>query len=201
MCEAFSCLPFDFFPKNYYIFYIKKTQNKTKKTFVYKKNEEIFAREVRVVDETGKNIGVLPTKEAIRLAADKGLDLIEIASAVTPPIVKIESYDKFRYQKEKEFKRQQQAQTKTKELKQIKIGLQSARNDLLIRVRQIEEFLTEGHKVEIVMRLRGREKANKDYAAKKMEEFLTLIGLNYKVTSAIKPAGNGLSVQIDKNDK
>ncbi len=197
----FPCPTFDFFPKNYYISYIKKTQKKTKKAFVYRKNEEITAREVRVVDETGKNVGILPIKDALKLASEKELDLIEIAATVVPPIVKIENYDKFRYQKEKELKRQQLAATKIKELKQIKIGLQSARNDLLIRVRQIDEFLSEGHKVEIVMRLRGREKANKDYAAKKLEEFLTLIGENFRITSPIKPGGYGLNVQIDKNDK
>jgi len=139
--------------------------------------------------------------EALSLAVDKGLDLIEITASATPPIVKIDSYDKFRYQKEKEFKKQQQAKTQTKDLKQVRIGLQSARNDLLIRTRQIEEFLSDGHKVEIFMKLRGREKANKDYAAKKLEEFLALVGENFKITSPIKYGGAGLNVQIDKIDK
>lgn len=143
----------------------------------------------------------MPKKEALTLAGEKGLDLIEIAPTAVPPIAKIESYDKFRYQKEKEFKKQQQAKTQVKELKQVRIGLQSARNDLLIRTHQIEEFLGEGHKVEIFMKLRGREKANKDYAAKKLEEFLALVGENFKITSPIKFGGTGLNVQIDKSDK
>jgi len=152
-----------------------------------------------VVDEEGANLGVMSRAEALALASEKGIDLVEIVSTVRPPIVKITSYDKFRYQKEKEFKKQQQAQSN--DLKQIQIGLKSARNDLLIRSKRIDEFLKEGYKVEIVMKLRGREKANKEWARGKLKEFLELITENFKTLSDIKPNGRGFSIQIDKSDK
>jgi translation initiation factor IF-3 len=137
--------------------------------------------------------------EALALAQERSLDLIEIAPGAKPPIAKLTNFDKFRYQKEKEFKKQQQSQSK--DLKQIQIGLKSARNDLLIRSKRIDEFLKEGYKVEIVMKLRGREKANKEWARGKLVEFLELITESFKTLSEIKPNGSGFSLQIDKSDK
>jgi len=84
---------------------------------------------LRVVDETGENLGVMPLEAALKLAMEKGLDLIEIAPMVKPPVARIISFDKFRYQKEKELKKQKATQ-KTSELKQIQITAKSAKNDL-----------------------------------------------------------------------
>lgn len=154
-----------------------------------------------MVDEEGKNLGVMKRADALTLASSKDLDLIETVTTVSPPVAKIANYDKFRYQKDKEFKKQQQAKAQVKDLKQVRIGLKSARNDLLIRSKQIDEFLKEGYKVEIILRLRGREKANKDWAKKKLYEFLELITENFKLMSEAKPSGSGFSIQLDKSDK
>ena len=137
--------------------------------------------------------------EALARAEEAETDLIEISPNANPPIAKITSFDKFRYQKEKEIKKQHQSQSNS--LKQVQIGLKSARNDLLIRSKQIDEFLKEGYKVEVLMKLRGREKANKEWARGKLEEFLELITESFKITSIIKPSGSGFSVQIDKSEK
>jgi len=163
----------------------------------YKINQQITAPELRVIDEAGENLGTMPLGEALKLALEKGLDLIEIASAIVPPVAKIMSFDKFRYQKEKELKKQKSAQ-KTSELKQVQITVKSAKNDLDIRIKKIEEFFKEGHKVEIVLKLFGREKANKDWARFKMDEFLKMIPVEYKQLSEAKFAGRGLMVQITK---
>ncbi|MBI5401366.1 translation initiation factor IF-3, partial [Candidatus Wolfebacteria bacterium] len=144
----------------------------------YKINEQITALELRVVDENGENVGVLPLDAALKLAKEKGLDLIEIAPTVKPPVAKIMSFDKFRYQKEKELKKQKAAQ-KTGELKQVQITVKSAKNDLEVRIKKIDEFFKEGHKVEIVLKLFGREKANKDWARFKLEEFLKMLPFEY----------------------
>ena len=140
-----------------------------------------------MVDEAGKNIGVLQLKDALTLAHERNVDLIEISPHATPPVARLMSYDKYRYEREKAEKRERQAQ-KTVGLKQVQISARAALNDLQIKARQAEKFLSEGHQVEIQMRLRGREKYNKDWARQKLEEFfkttpLIILSPNISITS------------------
>lgn len=150
-----------------------------------------------MVDETGKNLGVMPREAALKLAQERGLDLIEIAPAAQPPVAKIINFDKFRYQKEKEIKKQKLAQ-KISELKQVRISSRAAKNDLEIKAKKVIEFLNEGHKVEILLQLKGREKYNKDWARYKLEEFLKMISVEYKITMEPRFGGQGLVMQIIK---
>lgn len=143
-------------------------------------------------------MGVLSKEEALKLAQEKGLDLIEIAPTAKPPVAKIMSFDKFRYQKEKEFKKQRLA-VKTDEFKQIRISVKAAQNDLLIKAKKVNEFLEGGSKVEIMMVLRGREKGNKSWARKKLDEFLKIIDPAHKVIMQPKDTGRGLVMQINKS--
>ena len=160
-------------------------------------NHDIPSPTVRVVDEQGENIGVLSKDEALQRAVALGLDLIQINALTDPPVVKIISFDKFRYQQEKEEKKQRQAQ-KQKELKQVRITGRAAQNDLLIRAKAADKFLEEGHKVEINLALRGREKAHKEWALQKMQEFLSMITVPYALTMAPKQGGRGYVAQITK---
>ncbi len=152
---------------------------------------------MRVVDDVEGNLGIMPLEAALKLAQEKGLDLIEIAPTAKPPVAKIISFDKFRYQKEKEMRKQKSSQ-KTNELKQIKISVREARHDLEIKTKKIEEFLREGHKTEIVLVLRGREKYMKDWARQKLEEFIAMIPIEYKITMEPRFGGKGLIMQIAK---
>jgi len=152
---------------------------------------------LRVVDETGKNLGIMPREAALKLAESRGLDLIEIASTSQPPVAKIISFDKFRYQKEKELKKQKSTQ-KTAELKQVRLSSRAAKNDLGIKAKKTEEFLNKGHKVEIMLRLKGREKYNRDWARYKLEEFLKMITVEYKITLEPRFVGQGLIMQMSK---
>jgi len=152
---------------------------------------------LRVVDETGENLGVMPLEAALKLAMEKGLDLIEIAPMVKPPVARIISFDKFRYQKEKELKKQKATQ-KTSELKQIQITAKSAKNDLETRVKRINEFLEEENKVEIMLVLKGREKYNREWARYKLNEFLKMITVEYKTTMEPRFIGKGMVMQIMK---
>jgi translation initiation factor IF-3 len=163
-------------------------------------NDQITSPELRVLVEGGENLGVISLAEALAVAKEKGLDLVEIVPTAKPPVAKIISFDKFRYEREKELKKQKQ-QSKAKELKQVQISARAAKNDLLFRVKQAEKFIEAGHKVEIRMRLRGREKANRDWAKKKMEEFLLILPEDYKPVSEIRFDNFGLNVQIDKKQK
>ncbi len=153
-----------------------------------------------MVDETGANLGTMPREAALKLAEEKGLDLIEIAPTAQPPVAKIISFDKFRYQKEKELKKQRASQ-KIQELKQIRISPRAAKNDLEIKIRKIEEFFEEGHKIEIMLRLKGREKYNRDWARYKLEEFLKMITAEYKIEMEPKFIGNGLIMRIMGSDQ
>ena len=142
-------------------------------------------------------MGVLKRDKALEEAVKKGLDLIEIAPGAMPPVAKIISFDKFRYLKEKEEKKQQQAQ-KIKELKHVRITPRAAKNDLQIKVHQTEAFLKDGHRVEINLFLRGREKGNKEWGFMKLKEFLEMMKLPHEIVMEPKAGGRGLIVQISK---
>jgi len=140
----------------------------------------------------------MPRAEALKLAQpDSGLDLIEISAAANPPVVRVMSYDKFRYEEEKRVKKERAAQ-KTAAMKAVQITAKAAHNDLMVKAKQVEKFFAQGHPVEVVMRLRGREKRNKDWAMEKLKEFLTLIPVEYKKLNEPKFLGNGPAVQIAK---
>lgn len=159
-------------------------------------NTQIQSPELRVIDETGKNLGVMKQDEALRLAQSKGLDLIEISPQISPPIAKITSYDKFRYQQEKKLKQQRASQPK-QDLKQIQISVREAQNDLNIKARRIQEFFDEGHTIEIMLVMRGREKANRDWAMKKLNEFLHILPA-HKTLLEPRPGGRGILTQITR---
>lgn len=150
-----------------------------------------------MIDENSQNVGVLKLAEALGLAQEKGLDLIEIAPTAKPPVARIISFDKFRYQKEKEEKKQRLTQ-KAKELKHVRISPRAAENDLQIKAGMAEEFLKDGHKVEINLFLRGREKGNRDWNLKKLNEFLARIKTPYQITMEPRPGGRGFVTQIMK---
>lgn len=163
----------------------------------YRINNQITARELRVIDADGKNLGVLSFAEAFKRATEAGLDLIEVTASATPPVARILSYDKFRYQKEKEEKKQRKAE-KSKELKHVRITPRAAKNDLTVKARKASGFLEEGHKVELMIFLRGREKGKKEWGLQKLKAFLPMIPTPHTVTMDPKFAGRGFVMQIEK---
>ena len=150
-----------------------------------------------MIDEQDNNVGVLPLADALKLAREKAMDLVEISPLAKPPVCKTISYDKFRYQQEKKEKKQKAAQKNTG-MKQIQISVREAKNDLMMKAKRADEFLTEGHQVEVVMSLRGREKGNINFAKGKLAEFLPYISVENKIISPIGPGGRGLLVIIAK---
>lgn len=134
---------------------------------------------------------------ALSLAKEKGLDLIEISPSAKPPVARILSFDKFRYQQEKKEKKQR-AQQKTQELKQIQISVGEARHDLERKAQQVNEFMVEGNQVEVLMVLRGRQKAHKDFARERLKAFLQMIDPEHKIIMEPRQGARGISVQIAK---
>jgi translation initiation factor IF-3 len=150
-----------------------------------------------VVDEKGENLGVMETAEALRIAEERGLDLIEIAPTVKPPVCKIMDFGKFKYQREK-GERERSKKQKESELKEVRIGFTTGAHDLERHAKKIEEFLTDGDKIRIDMRLRGRERAHKDVAFQKFKEFLAMISAGFTLETPIKKLPHGLMAVIIK---
>lgn len=147
-----------------------------------------------VIDEGGKSLGVMQREAAFTLTKEKGLDIIEIAPQAQPPVCRIMSFDKFRYQQEKKLKKQRAAQ-KNQEIKQVQVSGRTALNDLRIKARKTNEFMTGGHPINIILTLRGREKGNQAWGHEKLAEFLKLIH-PHRVIAPPKFMGRGIQVQI-----
>ncbi len=159
----------------------------------YRKNERIRSREVDLIDETGQKLGVLDIDEALRLAKEKELDLVEVGPNVKPPVVKILDYGKFLYEKEKKQKKEKKSST---ELKTVKVGFRTEKHDLETRVRQIDKFLTKGHRVRVEIKLRGRERRMSDMAKGKLIDFLELITVPHIVEGVPRKTPFGWSILI-----
>ncbi len=134
----------------------------------YRVNEQIDAREVRLVDENGRMVGIVPLREALERAHDLGLDLVEVAPQATPPVCKILDYGKFKYEQQKKAAAARKKQ-KQVELKEIKMRPNIDENDYQVKMRKVKEFLEEGDKVKITMRFRGREVTHPEIAMQVMD--------------------------------
>jgi len=143
----------------------------------YAVNYQIEAREVRLVGEDGEMIGVVPLREALMRAEDAGLDLVEVSPTARPPVCKILDYGKFKYEAQKKANEARKKQ-KVIEVKEIKLRPGIDDNDYSIKMRKVREFLTEGDKVKVTMRFRGREMAHQhlgmDVLTKVRDEVLDL---------------------------
>ena len=134
-------------------------------------NERIRAREVRVIDDDGGQLGVMQPFEAMRVARERGLDLVEISPNADPPVCKITDYGKFLYQANKKAHEQRKHQKGT-QLKEVKFRPATAEHDYQVRKNQIIKFLGEGHKVKAMIFHRGREMAHQEVGRAKMERLL-----------------------------
>ncbi len=167
----------------------------------YRLNNQIKAKEVRVIDENGNHLGVMGLGDALKIAYQKNLDLIEVGPGANPPVVKIVSFDKFRYQKEKELKKQFLNQKKNEEFKQVRISPRMALNDLNVKARKVIKFLEKGDRVEIRIQAKGRENIHKEFILEKLNNFLELINVPYKIIMPAKKGQGGFIIQIAKNKK
>jgi len=119
-------------------------------------NEQIRVREVRLIDEDGGQLGVLPIDEALAVAEDRGLDLVEVSPNVEPPVCRVMDYGKFKY---KENKRSHEAKKrqKTVQVKEVKMRPKTEEHDFQYKGRNIRRFLSEGNKAKVTVMFRGRE--------------------------------------------
>jgi len=133
---------------------------------------------VRVIDETGKQLGVMPLEEALRAARERNLDLVLVTERVSPPICKITDYGKYLYRLEKKEK---SFRPKGGEMKSIRLTFGISDHDLEIRACIAEKFLEKNDKVKLEMVLRGREKALQEFAKEKIKKFLEAVNKSIKI--------------------
>ncbi len=116
---------------------------------------------VLVVDEEGEQLGVMETREALALALDRGLDLVEVAPTARPPVCRIMDYGKFKYEQSKKARKARQA-SHTQKIKTVKFRPKTDEHDYQFKTRHIIKFLEEGNKVKVIMQFRGREMSHMD---------------------------------------
>lgn len=152
-------------------------------------NNRIFAKSVQVISETGQNLGIMPTAQALAMAGDAGLDLVEINANNTPPIVKIMDYGKFKYDQKKRANEARKNQ-KTVEMKEVWVKPFIEENDLNIKMKKVFEFLDGGNKVKIAVMTRGSKKVlarGKDAVPELFARIMELVGERGTLESKSKP--------------
>lgn len=165
----------------------------------YNVNRQIQAEEVRLLDDAGEYIGIMPLAEALSKAAELEMDLIEINPKAEPPVCRLSDFGQFKYQQEKDA-RKQKANSHESELKGIRLSVRISEHDLEVRQKQAEKFLNRGDKARIELRLRGREKAHFDIARKVVEDFVNRIQASFpvKYEQPIDTAGGKITATIVK---
>lgn len=154
---------------------IKRYKRQKEGRHFYRRNEQIYALNIRVLDSEGKQIGVLSKAEALKMAREQGIDLVEVAPKANPPVAKIIEFNKFLYQLEKK-KKEEKKKAKVSETKEIRLGPFMNVHDLEVMIRRGREFLADGNKVRLVVKFRGRQIVHPEFGqevAKKVIEALS----------------------------
>ena len=175
--------------------YVNNNNNKGQRI-----NEMIRVREVRLIDEEGNQLGIVPTPEALRMAKDKGLDLVEVSPNANPPVCKILDYGKYRFEQEKKLRDAKKNQ-KVLKLKEIRMQPKIGSGDLDTKAKHIQEFLDEGDKVKVTIRFRGRELAHTELGYDVLNEVLKRLTSAYVVEKAPAMDGKTMSMTISAKAK
>ena len=146
----------------------------------YRVNDKIQNPQVRLLDADGKNIGVMPTADALRRAREAEMDLVEINPKAEPPVCQITDFARFKYQKEKEVKRQK-TNSRVSEVKGVRLSIRISDHDMGVRVEQAKKFLERGDKLKPEIILRGRENAKADLAFGTIEQFFQQMSAHFPV--------------------
>ena len=161
-------------------------------------NNQIRAKELRVIDSAGQNLGVLSIKEALELAQSKGLDLIEISPNANPPIAKIMDFGKYQYEVNKKLKKAKSG-SKPTETKSIQIKIGTGDHDMELKAKTASKWLKEGHRIKVELFLAGRAKyMDEKFLRERLDRVLHLITEEYKISDAYKKGPKGLITTIEK---
>lgn len=151
----------------------------------------IAAREVLVIGPEGEQLGVMSKQDALDAAYDQGLDLVEVASSASPPVCRIMDYGRFKYQ---QSKKAQVAKKKQKviQVKEIKIRPKTDRHDLKVKAKHAKRFLSEGNKIKVTVRFRGREIVHPDRGQIVLDQFLEMLEEECVIEQPAKMEGRNM---------
>ncbi len=158
-------------------------------------NHEIRAPRVRVINQDGEQVGVITIQEAMAMAQEAGLDLVEVVATSTPPVCKVIDYGKFRYDQTKREKESRKSQHQVK-VKEVKISPNISVHDLEVKKRQAHDFLEKGNKVKFTCVFRGREVMHPENGAKLMQEIVTEMDEISMVEASPKLMGRMMSLVL-----
>lgn len=174
---------------------IKISKNKTKI------NEEVRENELRVIDETGTMVGVISRSEALSLADERGLDLVNVSPNANPPVCKLLDYGKYRYEQQKREKEAKKKQVSI-QVKEIRLSVSIEEHDLNVKAKTATKFLKGGNKVKVSLRFRGRERNHVPQAQEVMKNFAEIISEYGEIEKNPKMEGRSLIMFISpKTDK
>lgn len=174
---------------------IKISKNKTKI------NEEIRENELRVIDENGTMVGIISRNEALSLADERGLDLVNVSPNANPPVCKLLDYGKYRYEQQKREKEAKKKQVSI-QVKEIRLSVSIEEHDLNVKARTAAKFLKGGNKVKVSLRFRGRERNHVPQAQEVMRNFAEIISEYGEIEKNPKMEGRNLIMFISpKTDK
>ncbi len=164
-------------------------------------NEQIRAREVRVIGDGGENIGVMDPREALEQARAIGLDLVEVSPNANPPVAHIVDFGKYQYEQKKKKREANQKSTVTStETKVVQIKIGTGEHDLALKAKRISEWLKEGHRVKLDLFLAGRAKYMKeDFLKERLNRVLVIVSEAYKVADGPKKSPKGLSLVLERD--
>ena len=158
-------------------------------------NERIRAREVRVIGPDGSQVGIRPTSDALALARELDLDLVEVAPQASPPVCRIMDYGKFRYEEAQKAK-ESRKKTSHVTVKEVKFRPKIGKGDFDTKVRHMREFLEDGHKVKVTLQFRGREVAHPELGAKILDSALEQLGEIAKVETQARLEGRNMTMVL-----
>ncbi|MCX6779367.1 MAG: translation initiation factor IF-3 [Candidatus Magasanikbacteria bacterium] len=172
----------------------KRFQQPLHPSLTFQANELIKVPELRIIDETGAYLDVMTTKEAVKIAEERGYDLVVVNPVANPPVAKLLNLGQYKYEKEKELKKQKQA-LKQVETKGIRLTPRIGIHDLEMRQKQALEFLQDGNKIKVDIILKGRERQHMDIAFTLINNFINFLkqGLTIKVEQPPQNQGGRIS--------
>lgn len=162
-------------------------------------NKQIRASELRVIDAEGVSIGILPFAEALKMAEDQGVDLIEINPQAIPPIAKLMEFGKYQYELKKKAQKAKSG-AKPSETKMVQIKIGTGDHDLELKAKTASKWLKEGHRIKVELFLRGRSKGMEDgFLRERLDRLLHFITEHYKIAEPHKRSPKGLAVVIERD--
>ncbi|NLJ48694.1 MAG: translation initiation factor IF-3 [Candidatus Atribacteria bacterium] len=161
----------------------------------YRVNNQIRAREVRLISFEGEQLGIVPIKKALELAEETGYDLVEVAPEANPPVCKIIDFGKFKYEKEKKAKSSRKKQ-KVSELKELKMRPKIDEHDYQVKLKSAIRFLEDGDRVKFTIRFRGRESAYVDKGVSLLQKIIDDLNEMSKIEQEIKNEGRNLTMTL-----